>query len=75
MGNVKIFKAKGKRWRDKRDLALYNDYIELASADGQSKTGVNDYLMKKYGIHSQGTIYAIRQRVERKLNMRKEARL
>ena len=73
MEKVKIFKPDGQRWREKRDMAIYKEYTELMSAKGQSKTGVNDYLMKKYGIHSQGTIYVIRRRVEKQLKA-KEAK-
>ena len=37
------------------------------TVEGQSKTVVTEHLMKKYGIHSQGTIYLIRRRVEERL--------
>lgn len=67
MDNVKIFKTDCQREREKRDLAIYNEYAELMSVEGQSKTLVTEHLMKKYGIHSQGTIYVIRRRVEEKL--------
>lgn len=72
MGKVKLFKPDGQRWREKRDMAIYREYTKLMSVKGQSKTGVNDYLMKKYGVHSQGTIYIIRRRVEERLK-KKEA--
>ena len=52
-------------------MAIYNEYNEMMSVDGQSRTLVTEHLMKKYGIHSQGTIYVIRRRVEAKLK-RKE---
>lgn len=74
MGKVKLFKPDGQRWREKRDMAIYREYSELMSVKGQSKTGVNDYLMKKYGVHSQGTIYVIRRRVEEQLK-KKEAKV
>ena len=73
MDNVKIFKTDCQREREKRDLAIYNEYVELMSVEGQSKTLVTEHLMKKYGIHSQGTIYVIRRRVE-KLLKAKEAK-
>lgn len=53
--------------REQRDLAIYNEYNELMAIEGQSKTRVNEHLMKKYGLHSTGTIYVIRQRVEKQL--------
>ncbi len=67
MDNVKIFKTDCQREREKRDLAIYNEYTELMSVKGQSKTLVTEHLMKKYNIHSQGTIYVIRRRIEEKL--------
>lgn len=65
---TKIFKTDCQLEREKRDRAIYDEYNELTSILGQSKTRVNDYLMKKYGIHSVGTIYQIRARVEKTLN-------
>lgn len=70
-----IFKTACKEEREARDLAIYKEWNELVSIDGQSKTRVIDFLMDKYGIHSPGTIYVIRQRVEQRLaeQERKEA--
>lgn len=67
MGDVKIFKTDCQKEREKRDLAIYNEYNEMMSLDGQSRTLVVQHLMKKYGVHSQGTIYVIRRRVEEML--------
>lgn len=67
MGDVKIFKTDCQKEREKRDLAIYNEYNEMMSLDGQSRTLVIQHLMKKYGVHSQGTIYVIRRRVEEML--------
>lgn len=53
--------------REARDLAIYNDWCAMTAVEGQSKTRVTEYLMQKYGIHSQGTIYVIRQRVAKRL--------
>ena len=58
--------------RQERDLAIYNEYNELTADKEQSKTVVNQHLMKKYGINSEGTIYTIRKRVEERLK-REEA--
>lgn len=71
MDKVKIFKTECQKEREKRDLAIYNEYNEMMSVDGQSKTLVVQHLMKKYGVHSQGTIYVIRRRVEDMLNQKK----
>lgn len=68
MDDVKIFKTDCQKEREKRDLAIYKEYTELMSVEGQSKTLVTEHLMKKYNIHSQGTIYVIRRRVEERLN-------
>lgn len=53
--------------REARDLALYNEWCAMTSIEGQSKTRVTEFLMQKYGIHSQATIYVIRQRVAQRL--------
>ena len=71
MDKLKIFKTECQKEREKRDLAIYNEYNEMMSVDGQSKTLVVQHLMKKYGVHSQGTIYVIRRRVEEMLNQKK----
>lgn len=73
MKEMKLFKSAFREQRESRDMAIYKEYNELTSIDGQSKTLVTEHLMQKYGIHSQGTIYAIRQRVEKRLQ--KEGRL
>lgn len=62
-----LFKTDCKAKREARDLAIYNEYNELIAIEGQSKTLVTEHLMKKYDIHSAGTIYVIRQRVEERL--------
>lgn len=69
---MKVFKTPCQTEREARDLAIYNEYNSLMTVDGQSKTVVTEHLMKKYGIHSQGTIYLIRRRVEERL--RKEGK-
>lgn len=62
-----LFKTDCKAKREARDLAIYNEYNELIAIEGQSKTLVTEHLMKKYDIHSAGTIYVIRKRVEERL--------
>lgn len=62
-----IFKTPCQEEREARDLAIYNEYNELMSVKGQSKTLVMEHLMKKYGVHSIGTIYVIRRRVDARL--------
>ena len=64
---AKVFKTPCQTEREARDLAIYNEYNSLMTVEGQSKIVVTEHLMKKYGIHSQGTIYLIRRRVEERL--------
>lgn len=70
---IPVFKTPFRVEKEAQELAIYNEYNELMSTEGQSKTGVTDFLMKKYGIHSASTIYVIRRRVEERLE--KEAAL
>lgn len=65
---AKVFKTQCQTEREARDLAIYNEYNDLMSVKGQSKTVVMEHLMNKYGIHSISTIYIIRRRVEECLN-------
>lgn len=61
---VRLMKPDGRAEREARDLAVYSDYQELMTVEGQSKTKVHEYLMQKYNVHSQSTIYLILKRVE-----------
>ncbi len=72
MDDIKVFKTDCQKEREERDLAIYHEYNELMSAEGQSRTLVTQHLMKKYGVHSQGTIYVIRRRVEEMLKKQEE---
>ena len=63
-----LFKTQLQQEREQRDLDIFNEYNSLMKVEGQSKTLVTEHLMKKYNIHSAGTIYIIRKRVEEKLN-------
>ncbi len=65
---MQVFKTPFQIERETRDLAIFNEYNELMSVEGQSATLVNEHLMKKYNIHSVGTIYVIRKRVESRLH-------
>lgn len=67
MAKPKIFKTECQIEREKRDLAICREYDELMAVKGQSRTLVVEHLMQKYGIHSAGTIYVIRRRVEARL--------
>ena len=53
--------------RAARDRAIYDEYNALAAVPGQSKTQINKYLMEQYDLHSTGTLYMIRKRVEERI--------
>ena len=65
---TKIFKTACQEEREARDMEIYNEYNDLMSAKGQSKTVVIKHLMNKHNIHSTGTIYIILHRVKARLN-------
>lgn len=71
---IPVFRTPCQTEREQRDIAVYNDWVELTSVEGQSKTVVTEHLMTKYNIHSPGTIYVIRQRVEARLAAEKESK-
>lgn len=48
-------------------MQIYQEYITLTAEPGVAATKVQEFLMKKYGIHSSSTLWAIRKRVEAKL--------
>ncbi len=64
---MEVLKTELQREREQRDLAIYSDYERMMSVPGQSATEVGKVLMNKYKIHSLGTIYVIRKRVEERL--------
>lgn len=59
--------------RTARDRAIYKEYNDLVSIDGQSRTEVIKYLMQKHNIRSTGTIYVIINRVREQLGEKEEA--
>lgn len=64
---MEVLKTELQLEREQRDMAIYSDYEQMMSVPGQSATEVAKLLMKKYKIHSLGTIYVIRKRVEERL--------
>lgn len=58
--------------RASRDLAIFNEYNALVAVEGQSRTEVNKYLMRKYDLHSTGTVYTIIKRVKERINHQKQ---
>lgn len=62
-----IFQTEFQREKEARDLQIYQEYVALVSEPEAAATKVQEFLMKKYGIHSTSTLWAIRKRVEAKL--------
>lgn len=60
------------REKEGRELAIYEDREKMLAIEGQSRTNVNAYLMRRYGIHSVGTIYSICARVQKRLDAEKK---
>lgn len=58
-----ILRTQYQRDRDSRDRRIYEEYMSLSSEPGAAATEVVKFLMRKYGIHSPSTIWAIRKRV------------
>lgn len=69
---MEVLKTELQREREQRDMAIYSEYEQMMSVKGQSATEVGKLLMAKYKLHSLGTIYVIRKRVEERL--RKEGK-
>lgn len=57
--------------REARDLAIYNEYRHLVSNPEQSKGEVIKFLMEKYDLHSNGTVYVILKRVHNRIAQEK----
>ena len=52
---------------EKREMAVYRDFNELAAVPGNSKTKICEHLCQKYDLHSVTSIYNIRRREERRM--------
>lgn len=63
MTEMSRFRTDNAVQREKRDLAIYAEYHRLIKEPGASRTKVDDYLCRKYGLHSRSTIWFIRKRV------------
>lgn len=61
------FKTDYQREKEVRDKQIYEEYIMLTADPDTAVTKVQEYLMKKYNIHSPSTLWAIRKRVEAKM--------
>lgn len=59
------FASKKAQAKWKRDVAIFNEFNELTKDPTASKGEVTRYLMAKYGLFSETTIWSIRKNVER----------
>lgn len=66
-GDPKSLKTDGAREKEARELAIYNEFQELASRPGAMKTQVTKLLCEKHKIYSPVTLLNIRRRVEQRL--------
>lgn len=66
------FKTDYQLEKEAKDKQIYDEYVALSSEPGAAITKVNEYLMKKYNIHSPSTLWSIRKRVEKKPRKRGE---
>lgn len=65
---METFKTPFQQEKEQRELAIYTEYQELASDPNKSKVVIAQHLCKKYHLATVSTIYAIRKRVEKRLN-------
>lgn len=52
--------------KEKREAAIYAEYVRLMDAPGAMQTAVEAALMKKHHIHARSTIWQICQRVAKR---------
>lgn len=64
---AELMKTEAQKEREARESAVYRDYTELMAVQGQSKTMVVEFLMKKHNVHTRMTIYNIIKRVENRI--------
>jgi hypothetical protein len=55
--------------KEAKEMAIYNEFQKLAANPENAIKKINQYLMKKYDINAEGTIWNIRKRVEKRLNI------
>jgi len=61
------FKTVFQQEKEAKDKQIYDEFVSLSSEPGAAATEVTKFLMKKYGIHSPSTLWAIRKRVENRM--------
>ena len=64
-----VIKTDFQEWKDKRDMQLYAEWLELTSNPENSRTAIGRILMKKYNIGSTRTLYAIINSKEKELEV------
>ena len=64
-----VIKTDFQEWKEKRDMQLYAEWLELTSNPENSRTAIGRILMKKYNIGSTRTLYAIINSKEKELEV------
>jgi len=60
---TKIIKTPYKVEKERRELAAYNEYLELIQNPLSSKTAAIDMIVKKYNLGTRQTFYMMKRRV------------
>jgi len=61
------FKTEFQQEKEAKDKQIYDEFVSLSSEPRAAATEGTKFLMKKYGIHSPSTLWAIRKRVENRM--------
>lgn len=51
---------------------MYKEFNKLSEEPGSSRTEITRHLMKKYGLHSESSVWYIRKKVEERLQTKGE---
>jgi len=63
----KILKTKWRLRKEAQDLEIYKEYQELMSVEGAMAMAVMRYLIEKYDLGAESTVWSIRKRVEKRI--------
>jgi hypothetical protein len=56
---MEVLKTKFQKKKEERYSRIYNDFKEMIKNPENSKTGIYEYLLEKYGLTSRITIWRI----------------
>ncbi len=74
-GGAPLFRSGFRTEKERKDRAVYDEFVRMMGVPGQSKLKVIFYLMDKFGIYSQSTVYNIIKRVGARLAAEEGAEL